>query len=413
MKIIYSIIIFLYLFSIRIASFINSKAKLWVDGRKKIFQNLNSEFLSSNISPNDKLIWFHCASLGEFEQGRPLMEKIKLNYPNFKIILTFFSPSGYEIRKNYFGADYVFYLPMDTPKNAKKFIAIVKPQIAIFVKYEFWFNYLSELRKQNIPTYLICGVFRRDQYFFNFYGTWFLKQLKSFTHFFLQDDSSKELISSFGFNNATSDGDTRFDRVCEISKNAKEINIVKTFVSDKKIIVAGSTWDLDEKIISGFKFQNSEFKLIIAPHEVDEKNIYSITKRFEGASIVRFSEASLKNLLSADILIIDNIGMLSSLYKYASIAYVGGGFGKGIHNILEAAAFGLPIIIGPNYHKFIEAKELIQLGGLFSINSEIEFKNIIAFLNNTDTRLTASEISNKYIFERVGATDKIYNSIFN
>ena len=412
MKIIYTFSIYLYLFAIHVASLFNHKAKLWADGRKNIFQKLKTELQNAKAQTlNSQLIWVHCASLGEFEQGRPLIEQIKKDDPKTKILLTFFSPSGYEIRKNYNGADYIFYLPMGTPSSAKKFIEIVQPKIAIFVKYEFWFNYLSELKKQQVSTYLICGIFRKDQYFFKNYGSWFRKQFSSFTHFFLQDESSKQLLSSIGYNNSTVAGDTRYDRVYEIAKNAKSIDIVKQFAGDKKTIIAGSTWEEDIKIISGFNFQVAGFKLIIAPHEIDESTIQSTIQQFNNSTVVRFSEATEQNVKTADILIIDNIGMLSSLYQYGTIAFIGGGFGKGIHNILEPATFCLPVIFGPNYDKFIEAKELIHVGGAFSVSSINEFKKTIDLLNQPDVLKMASFTSINYVATHVGATDKILKSI--
>ncbi|MDO9187531.1 MAG: glycosyltransferase N-terminal domain-containing protein [Bacteroidia bacterium] len=415
MKIIYTFLIYLYLLAIRVASLFNPKAKLWIDGRKSFFEKLQAQLstLKSQHQTSDfKLIWFHCASLGEFEQGRPLIEKIKREQPSTKILLTFFSPSGYEIRKNYAGADCIFYLPMDTPSSAKKFIEIVKPEIAIFVKYEFWFNYLNELKKQNVPTYLICGIFREDHYFFKSYGAWFRKQLNVFTHFYLQDESSLNSLNSIGYHNATVAGDTRFDRVFEISKDVKQIDIVKQFVADKKVFVAGSTWEEDIKIISKFNFQTGGFKLIIAPHEIDETSIQSTIQQFNNSKIVRYSQANEQNIKTADVLIIDNIGMLSSLYQYGTIAFIGGGFGKNIHNILEPATFGLPIIFGPKYQNFNEAKQLIQLGGAFSIASSEDFKKTIERLSKPDALKKAASASKKYVLSNIGATDKILRSIF-
>lgn len=415
MKIIYTSLIYLYLLAIRVASLFIPKAKIWIDGRKNIFEKLQAQLSTLNSqhqSPDFKLIWFHCASLGEFEQGRPLMEKIKREQPSTKILLTFFSPSGYEIRKNYTDADFIFYLPMDTPSSAKKFIEIVKPEIAIFVKYEFWFNYLNELKKQHVPTYLICGIFREDHYFFKSYGAWFRKQLNAFTHFYLQDEPSLNSLNSIGYHNATVAGDTRFDRVFEISKNVKQFDIVKQFVADKKVFIAGSTWKEDIKIISGFNFKVGGFKLIIAPHEIDETNIQSTIQQFNNSIITRYSQANEQNIKTADVLIIDNIGMLSSLYQYGTIAFIGGGFGKNIHNILEPATFGLPIIFGPKYQNFIEAKELIQLGGAFSISSSEGFKKTVDLLSKPEALTKAASASKNYVLSNIGATDKILRSIF-
>jgi len=350
------------------------------------------------------------------------MEKLKLQQPNVKILLTFFSPSGYEIRKNYTGADYIFYLPMDTASNAKKFIEIVKPQKVFFVKYEFWFNYLSELKNRNIPTYLVSGIFREDHHFFKSTGAWFRKQLSAFTHFFLQDDKSIELLNSIGYTNSTLCGDTRFDRVFEVSKNVKQIDLVKQFVGNNKVLILGSSWREDEKIVQSLKLES--LKLIIAPHEIDEKHLSSIEAEFipllsegllrrEGAGVcLRYSLANENNIKEAQVLIIDNIGMLSSLYQYGTIAFIGGGFGKGIHNILEAATFGLPVIFGPNFHKFAEAKELIKLGGAFSVMDVSEYEKTMDLLSDEQVLKTASQISRMYVQGRIGATEKILSATF-
>ncbi len=414
MRLLYTISIYSYYLAIRIASLFIPKAKIFLKGRKNIFDKIGSAIQKTGF---DNLIWFHCASLGEFEQGRPLIEKIKRDDPQIKILLTFFSPSGYEVRKNYPGADLIFYLPIDTPSNARKFMEIVKPQKVFFVKYEFWFNYLKELKNNNIPTYLVSGIFREDHYFFRFSGAWFRKQLSSFTHFFLQDKKSVELLNSICFNNATLCGDTRFDRVLEISKNAKQIELVKQFVSDKKIMILGSSWAEDEKIVASCFLKNQQlktnYKIIIAPHEIDENHISSIEALFISEfSCLRYSNASDLNIKDAQLLIVDNVGMLSSLYQYGTIAFIGGGFGKGIHNILEAATFGLPVIFGPNYQKFTEAKELIKLGGAFSVNDILEFEKTLILLSDEQVLKTASVISKMYVQGRVGATEKILDAVF-
>jgi len=410
MRFIYNSFIFLYSAAIHIASLFNSKAKLWVSGRNNIFHKLKSDLLLSGSNP----IWFHCASLGEFEQGRPLIEKIKKVNKDQKIILTFFSPSGYEIRKKYPEADHIYYLPLDTPSNAKRFLEIVNPKAAIFIKYEFWFNYLNELKKRNIPTYLVSGIFRKDHYFFKFYGYWFRKQLNSFTYFFLQNENSEKLLNSIGYKNCLVTGDTRFDRVSGIAKNVRSFPLISQFKQHHSLLIAGSTWPHDEKIISEWyantAFQTQRFKIIIAPHEISEGRISSIQSNFKG-KILKFSQANEQNINDADILIIDNIGMLSSLYQYGTIAFIGGGFGKGIHNILEAATFALPVIFGPNYHKFTEAKELIHFGGAFSISDVHEFEKTMILLNDEEVIRTASHISKNYVESRVGATDKIVEVI--
>lgn len=408
MRFFYNISIFFYYLAIRIASLFNPKALLWLKGRKNVFDRIESAIRTSE---SKQLIWFHCASLGEFEQGRPLMEKLKKQNPSVKIILTFFSPSGYEIRKNYSGVDHIFYLPMDTPSNAKKFIEIVKPEKVFFVKYEFWFNYLNELKRKNIPTYLVSGIFRDDHYFFKNTGVWFRKQLVAFSHFYVQDEKSLTLLNSVGYTNVTLAGDTRFDRVFELASNVKQIDLVKQFAADKKVLIVGSSWKEDEEIISSFKLDH--FKLILAPHEIDKAHLDSIIGRFSAVSVLLYSNATELNIKDAKVLVIDNIGMLSSLYQYGTIAFIGGGFGKGIHNILEAATFGLPVIFGPNYKKFTEAKELIKFGGAFSIKDVFQFEKTVQLLSDEQVLKTASMISKMYVKSRVGATDRILSEVLN
>lgn len=421
MRILYTISIHLYQTAIYIASLFNPKARLWINGRKNIFGKLQSQLQNpnhENSRPDSLLIWFHCASLGEFEQGRPLLEKYRKLHPSHSVLLTFFSPSGYEIRKNYAGADYVFYLPVDTAGNARKLIEIIQPQAAFFVKYEFWFNYLNELKSRNVPTYLVSGIFREDHYFFKSTGAWFRQQLGCFTHFFLQDEKSMNLLNSIGYTNTTLSGDTRFDRVVELSKNIQEIGLIKQFIGDKKVMILGSSWGEDEKLISRIQsrwLSGSDFKLIIAPHEIDEKHLSSLEAQFkinnQQLTILRYSIANEKNIDKADIIVVDNIGMLSSLYQYGTIAFIGGGFGKGIHNILEAAAFGMPVIFGPNYHKFTEAKELIKLGGAFEVKNTEELEKTMSLLADQQVLNTASRISRMYVQGRVGATDKILSKL--
>ncbi len=409
MRFFYTFSIHIYSLLIHVFSVFNPKAKLWVNGRKNIFEKLSLEFSKSN--PHKNLVWFHCASLGEFEQGRPLIEKFKVQHPDYKIFLTFFSPSGYEIRKNYKGADFVFYLPKDTPRNAKQLIRIMNPKAVFFIKYEFWFNYLNELKNNNIPTYLVSGIFRKEHYFFKFYGTWFRKQLNCFSHFYFQTEESKQLLKSIGYNNATVCGDTRFDRVFEISKQVVSISLIEKFKQNKNIFIAGSTWLEDEEVIANCKLQIANYKLIIAPHEIDENHLLAIEQLFGKANKLRYSQANEQNVITADVLIIDNIGMLSSIYQYASIAYIGGGFGKGIHNILEAATFGKPVIFGPNFKKFSEAKELIKLGGAFSISSKENLISILETINNLDTLSRISTISKNYVCAHSGACSIILSTI--
>lgn len=406
----------LYLLGIRIfqilvllASPFNSKAKLWLKGRKTIFKSLKQ-----NVDSNEKIYWIHCASLGEFEQGRPLIEALKNAYPQYKILLTFYSPSGYEIRKNYEHADYVYYLPLDTPLNAKHFVEMVKPQAVFFVKYEFWYFFLREINKRNIPLYLVSGIFRKNQRFFKPNGIKSRKMLKWFTHFFVQNEESKELLQSINITNVSVAGDTRFDRVYDITQKAKSLPLIESFTKDEIVLIAGSSWKADEELLlKYFNESTHQFKLIIAPHEIHKENITRIEKTIsDSKKILKFSEANKTNIHKADVLIIDSIGILSSVYKYGNIAYIGGGFGKGIHNILEAATFGLPILFGPNYLKFKEAIELIKLKGAFTIKNYDELKSKLdSFLSNQERIKESGKISSKYVEQNRGATAHILNAI--
>jgi 3-deoxy-D-manno-octulosonic-acid transferase len=411
LRIIYNILVSLYSLVIHIASLFDHKAKLWVKGRENYFDGLEKK-IWTKLSAGEELIWFHCASLGEFEQGRPVIEKFKVQGSKFKVLLTFFSPSGYEVQQNYAGADFVFYLPIDSPANAKRFVSLLPLKAAYFVKYEFWFNYLHQLKNKNLPTYLVSGIFREEQYFFKWYGAWARKQLNCFTHFFLQDEGSKQLLNLNGFTNTTVTGDTRFDRVYEITQNKKEFPLVKLFAENSNVIVVGSSWQKDEELISNLKFETN-LKLIIAPHEIDEAHIEQVMIQFsQTGTCLRYSQANEQNIKQAKILIIDNIGMLSSLYQYGDIAYIGGGFGDGIHNILEAATFGLPTIFGPNYKKFNEAIELIDAGGSFTIKNTNELNAIIdrLFRDGEYLRQT-STISKNYVLSKKGATEIILKNI--
>ncbi len=411
MRFLYNCFIYAYKALINLASLFNSKAKFWTDGRKNIFEKLEKQ-----IKQGEKIIWFHCASLGEFEQGRPLIERLKTQDSRLKILLTFFSPSGYEIRKNYEGADYIFYLPADTPANAKKFISITKPHLAFFIKYEFWFNYLSELKRNDTPTFLVSGILRNDHYFFKWYGASFKKHLNCFTHFFLQDENSKKLLEQSGFTNTTVSGDTRFDRVYELKSKAKKIDLVEKFRSDANLLIVGSSWEKDEQILAHslqeFKVQSLKFKVIIVPHEIHESHINQVERLFQDFSPTRFSKADEQNISDKNILIVDTIGMLSSIYQYGHVAFIGGGFTKGIHNILEAATFGLPVLFGPNYNKFKEALDLIQINGAFCVhNSEELSKKLAQLFNDNNTYEKASTIAAKYVNDNKGATDTVYNYI--
>ncbi len=414
MRFLYSFFIFCYGWGIKLAALFNPKAKLWVKGRINIFEKLELEF--DTLDKQAPLTWMHCASLGEFEQGRPLLEKIKFLNPNSKILLTFFSPSGFEIRKNYAGADWVFYLPLDSYSNAKRFVELVKPDKVIFVKYEFWFNYLEVLSTKKISTYFISVNVRPDHYFLKWYGSWALNRLKTVTHFFVQNKSAYDLLSKAGINACTIAGDTRFDRVIAISKSVKSIPGLADFCGDKKIIVAGSTWRDDEKILATWMLNKSkddkEKRLIIAPHEINEKSLQEVEQIFSASKIIRYSAIKNKLTDSYEILLIDNIGMLSSVYNYSTICYIGGGFGKGIHNVLEAAVFGKPLVFGPSYQKFEEAKTLLNLGGATSVSSHEELNTIFSQLLSDEKKYREqSLITQKFVHDNAGAVNRILEII--
>lgn len=399
----YNFSIFIYGLLIKLVALFNAKAKLFVDGRKGIFEQITSK-----IDKKDNPIWFHFASLGEFEQGRPVLEKIKSLKPEEKIVVTFFSPSGYEIRKNYALADGIFYLPLDTPSNAKKFIALVKPKMAIFTKYEFWPNYFKTLSKNNIPLYIISGIFRPNQIFFKWYGGFYRDVLKCVAHFFVQNEESAALLKSIGLNNVDISGDTRFDRVYENAQQPKALPIIERFCVDAPVLIAGSTWSEDEKLLVDLAVKYPDWKIIIAPHEIHEAHISAITALFPNS--VKFSDLETSNAnRQTQTLIINNIGMLSSLYQYGKIAYIGGGFGVGIHNTLEAAAFGLPVIFGPNYDKFQEAKDLINIGAAKSISNAEELITAFEHFNQNES----GAIARAYVAEKKGSTEMIIAKILN
>lgn len=399
----YNILIHFYHLLIRVSSLFNAKAKLWVDGRKRILKRMAKE-----IETDRPIAWFHCASLGEFEQGRPLIGAFKKQFPEYRILLTFFSPSGYEVRKNFEGADYIYYLPIDTIGKAKKFLQITHPEIAIFVKYEYWFNFIRQLKKMNIPVIGVSSIFRPGQRFFTWYGGWQLSLLKSFDHFFVQNETSAQLLKKAGISQVTVSGDTRFDRVFEIAGKTKPFPLVEAFKGNSKIFIAGSTWPPDEELVMELISKNIEgLKFIIAPHEVHQVRIDALIKKLPAGSL-RFSELNPSNTENTNVIVIDNIGILSHLYQYAEIAHIGGGFGVGIHNILEAATFGLPVIFGPNYEKFQEARELIASKGAFPVKTKSEFLEIAnKLLSNEDFRTQSSEISRNYVQENKGATEMI------
>lgn len=409
MKLLYNIAMLIYQSFIWLASkFNNNKATLFLSGRENVFALLEQKRL-----PGEHYVWFHAASLGEFEQGRPIMESLKNSHPEYKILLTFFSPSGYEVRKDYQGADIICYLPMDMSWNVKRFLDIVQPDCAIFIKYEFWMNYLLELKKRQIKTYIVSAIFRESQLFFKWYGGYYRNLLKSFNHLFVQNDESVRLLHSIGFDNVTKVGDTRFDRVADIASNAKELPIVQLFKSDKKVLVAGSSWPNDEEILLSYFNQNKDIKLIIAPHEIHEEHLQSIISKLK-RPYLRYSQATTENISEADCLIIDCFGLLSSIYRYGEIAYIGGGFGVGIHNILEAAVYGIPVIFGPNYKKFQEAVDLIELGGAFSIADYTGFSRLMSDLlvDNSSLYASSAAVSNDYSQRNRGATIKVLDIIF-
>jgi 3-deoxy-D-manno-octulosonic-acid transferase len=408
MHFLYNLTILFAQFLLKIVALFNPKIKLFINGRKDVFT-----ILKQKLSPTDQTIWFHAASLGEYEQGLPVIEKIKTYYPNHKIVVTFFSPSGYEVRKNNTVADVTVYLPLDTPKNAKQFIELVHPDLVFFVKYEFWINHLNQLQKQNIPTYLISGIFREKQLFFKWYGGFYRKALDAFNHFFVQNENSKKLISQLGKTNVTVSGDTRFDRVVTILEKDNTLGFIAQFKNNKTTIVIGSSWPKDETLLT--EFINSctyDVKFIIAPHNIKPEQIKqlqnSITKR-----TVLFSEKEVKDISQFDVFIIDTIGILTKIYSYADIAYVGGGFGNpGVHNLLEPATFGIPIVIGPNYSHFEEAINLVSIGGCVSITDfkelEMAFSTLI---QNTDIRLQKGKICDTFVQNNKGATIRIFEKI--
>lgn len=409
MKLLYNIAMLIYQSFIWLASkFNNNKATLFLSGRENVFALLEQKRLSG-----EHYVWFHAASLGEFEQGRPIMESLKNSHPEFKILLTFFSPSGYEVRKDYQGADIICYLPMDMSWNVKRFLDIVQPDCAIFIKYEFWMNYLLELKKRQIKTYIVSAIFRESQLFFRSYGGFYRRLLKSFTHLFVQNDESVRLLHSIGFDNVTKVGDTRFDRVADIAAKSKDLPIVQAFKSDTKVLIAGSSWPNDENILLPYFNQNFPLKLIIAPHEIDEEHLQSIISQLK-RPYIRYSQATIENVKEADCLIIDCFGLLSSIYRYGEIAYIGGGFGVGIHNILEAAVYGIPVIFGPNYKKFQEAVDLIELGGTFSIADYTGFSRLMSDLlvDNSSLYASSAAVSNDYSQRNRGATIKVLDIIF-
>jgi 3-deoxy-D-manno-octulosonic-acid transferase len=403
----YSIFLWLFRFGVRLLSIWNPKAKLWLTGRK------NFPVIDGGKS-GVPVVWMHCASLGEFEQGRPVLESVKNTYPNATIILTFFSPSGYEVQKNYKGADHVFYLPIDSAANAKKFIDAINPTLVLWVKYEYWFYYLNELKQRKIPTLLISGIFRKQQPFFKWYGGIWKKALGAFTHFFVQNEASVKLLASIGITeNVTISGDTRFDRVIAIAEKFEPVAGIEKFCGDSKVIVAGSTWEDDEAELVHYVKANPQIKFIIAPHEIGVDNLKDVQKEFPNAIFYSELLHLQEKGIASNCLIIDNIGMLSRLYHYATITYVGGAFGEGLHNILEAAVYGKPVLFGPDYEKFAEAIDLVECMAAIPINNALELEEELTFLlTNADELAAASAEAKNYVYAKKGATEKISEFIY-
>lgn len=395
----YNFFTILYSLGIHIASIFNKKAKLWVKGRVD-FPKLDFK---------QKTIWVHCASLGEFEQGKPVLEAIKIKYPKYPIVLSFFSPSGYEIKKKYTGADHIIYLPIDTKRNAEKLIKTINPAIVIWVKYEYWFNFLNELKKNKIPVLLISGIFRKSQPFFKWYGKKWRNILSSFEHLFVQNESSIKLLDTLNLKSKTTlSGDTRFDRVIEIAEKKEGVPGILEFINNHPVLVAGSTWEDDESILVHFTNNRKDFKFIIAPHEISKSNLQDLKKEFKQSFF--YSEINnITNISEYKVLIIDCIGLLSKLYQYATITYVGGGFNSsGIHNTLEAAVYGKPVIFGPVYEKFAEAKGLVNASAAFSINSAIELEEkLFELINHSELLNQSGQLAKEYVYANRGATEKI------
>jgi len=404
MLFLYNLVISIAGFFLKIVALFSPKIKLFVEGRKHVFS-----ILEEKIKPEDKTIWFHSASLGEYEQGLPVIEKIKEKYPLHKIIVTFFSPSGYEVRKNNTVADVTIYLPLDTKKNAKRFLKLVHPEKAFFIKYEFWLNYLKELENAKIPTYLVSGIFRDSQMFFKWYGGFYRKALKAFTYFFVQNENSKQKIEAIGFHNVIVSGDTRFDRVNAILERDNSLDFIEKFKNNKTTMVIGSSWPKDETLLAEYINQASEdVKFIIAPHNIKAEQIVSLKSQITKSSIL-FSQKEEADLSNYQVFIIDTIGLLTKIYSYGTIAYVGGGFGNpGIHNILEPATFGIPIVIGPNYSNFAEAVQLVKLSGCLVISNKEELKfNLDKLINDENFLNEKSAVCKQYIQDNIGATNSI------
>ena len=411
----YNLGIYLYLIGVAITSLFNEKVrKMWRGERNAI------RVLKEKVDPKAQYVWFHAASLGEFEQGRPLMEQLRREHPDYKILLTFFSPSGYEVRKNYEGADIICYLPLDTITNARRFLRTIRPVMAFFIKYEFWYNYLHILKHRNVPVYSVSSIFRPKQIFFRWYGRQYAHVLKCFSHFFVQNEISKKLLAKIGITDVSIVGDTRFDRVLQIKGAAKQLPVVENFCQQSKIFIAGSSWQPDEDIFIPYFNTRKDWKMIIAPHVIGEDHLRQIMSKLEGRQVIRYTEAVANSQLStlssqlkeADVLIIDCFGLLSSIYRYATVTYVGGGFGVGIHNTLEAAVWGAPVIFGPNNQRFQEAQGLKACGGGIEIQDADDFNQVMQrFIDDPQSLEQASKEAGEFVKQRAGATDRILSCV--
>ena len=402
----YQVAIYLYLCGVAVASIFSKKVKkMWKGERQAL------DILKRKVNPNHQYIWFHAASLGEFEQGRPLIERIRADYPEYKILLTFFSPSGYEVRKNYEHADIVCYLPIDTIRNARRFLRTVRPCMAFFIKYEFWYNYLHILKHRNVPVYSVSSIFRENQIFFRWYGKSYAGVLRCFTHFFVQNEKSKHLLHTIGIDTVDVVGDTRFDRVLQIKEKAKQLPIVEAFKADKKVFVAGSSWEPDEDIFIPFMNEHRDWKMIIAPHVISEEHLKRIEEKCKGKT-VRYTATTPEEAAQAQCLLIDCFGLLSSVYHYGEVAYVGGGFGVGIHNVLEAVVWKMPVLFGPNHQRFQEAQELIKAKGGFEITDSSSFTYMMQqFMTQQEYLRLSGEAAGSYVESKAGATHKILKQI--
>ena len=405
----YNIIIYLYLLGVAIYSRFNEKVRKMWRGERDAFRVLREK-----VDPKARYVWFHAASLGEFEQGRPLMEQLRRDHPELKILLTFFSPSGYEVRKNYEGADIICYLPLDTIRNARRFLRTIRPEMAFFIKYEFWYNYLHILKHRGVPVYSVSSIFREGQVFFRWYGRQYGRVLKCFTHFYVQNETSRQLLASIGLHNVTITGDTRFDRVLQIKNQAKVLPVVEQFAANSKVFIAGSSWQPDEEIFIKYFKQHPDWKLVIAPHVIGEDHLQQIEKMLEGRKVLRYTKAVNDEGTQEcpDVLIIDCFGLLSSIYRYADVTYVGGGFGVGIHNTVEAAVWDVPVVFGPNHERFQEAQELKDCGGGFAIASYDDFAQLMdRFQADTQLMQSAGQAAGNYVKSKSGATKLILSAV--